>query len=433
MDLEILVKKNPWWLGKEHIKEDVDYRKWEEKKIKWTPEIVDKININPFSLHFIFGPRQVGKTTSIKLLIKKLLEKKNPKSIFYFRCDEIGDYKELAEVLNEYLEFREREKIDSSIILLDEITSPSEWWRTIKGFIDDGIFSKDTLILTGSASIEVKKEAEYFPGRRGEGKNFRMYPLSFKEFVKLIKPKIAEKLHTDPCKNSVYLQELNKSLSDYFICGGFPLAINSYFEKGFVEESVKETYLTWIKNDLTKTGRDDRIAREIIKVLTRKIPSPISFESISKETSIKSPKTISSYLHTLSDLFVLEISYFIDPNTQIIQFGKNKKIHFIDPLLFSIFEEWGLIKIKEKDSIIAESLLAVHLCRKHGNIFYWTNKEEIDSVIKKADGLIGYECKWQEKAKEKRIKIGKLKEVWTISKKDLKGKIIPLSLFLYSL
>ena len=84
MDLEILVKKNPWWLGKEHIKEDVDYRKWEEKKIKWTPEIVDKININPFSLHFIFGPRQVGKTTAVKLLINKLLEKKNPKSIFYF-------------------------------------------------------------------------------------------------------------------------------------------------------------------------------------------------------------------------------------------------------------------------------------------------------------------------------------------------------------
>ncbi len=433
MDLEILIKKNPWWKGKEYFKDDNDYKKWKEKKIKWIPKIINEIKLKPFSLHFIFGPRQAGKTTLLKLLIKRLLEKRNPKSIFYFRCDEVADYKELREILEEYIEFREREKINSSIILLDEITASSEWWRTIKNFIDDGIFDKDVLILTGSASIRVKKEAEYFPGRRGYGKDFIMLPLSFKEFVEIINPKIAKKLTSDAHKNLIYLKELNKLLLDYFACGGFPLAINSYFDKGIVEESIKDIYLTWIKNDLSKIGKDERIAREIMKVVLQKIPSPISWENISKETSIKSPKTIASYLHTLSDLFVITLLYFIDPNNLTIQFGKNKKLHLLDPLFFQIFEEWCLMEIKEKESIIAESVLVLHLYRKYGNVFYWKNKEEIDSLIREKDKLIGYECKWKEKAKEKRIKIGKLKEVWTISKKDFKNHIIPLSLFLYSL
>jgi predicted AAA+ superfamily ATPase len=49
---------NPWWLGEE----DEDYKTWSEKKIKWIPKLVSEISIQPYSLHFLVGPRQVGKT-----------------------------------------------------------------------------------------------------------------------------------------------------------------------------------------------------------------------------------------------------------------------------------------------------------------------------------------------------------------------------------
>lgn len=99
MDIEILLKKNPWWKGPEEFKSDPDYQKWLEKKIKWIPKIVTELKLEPFALHFILGPRQVGKTTALKLLIKDLLTHLEPKAIFYFRCDELSDYKELAELL----------------------------------------------------------------------------------------------------------------------------------------------------------------------------------------------------------------------------------------------------------------------------------------------------------------------------------------------
>lgn len=430
MDISLLIEKNPWWKGKGYFKEDYDYSKWKEKKIKWVPHLINEIPLKPFSLNFLFGPRQVGKTTALKLLIRKLLKSKKEMAIFYFRCDAIANYKELEEVLMTYLNFREKEKIKSSVILLDEITFTKEWHRTIKDLIDDGVFKNDVLIITGSSSLFIKKEVDMFPGRRGYGKDFSLFPLTFKEFVNVTNKELSKNIAKHG--SHVFLNELNKMLFDYFNCGGFPIAINSYFEKRDLQE-VKDIYLTWIKNDLAKVEKNEYVAKEIIKAVLTKMPSAISWESISKETSIKAAKTVYSYITTLKELFVLGISYFIEPNNALINFGKNKKIFFTDPLFFHMFEDWCLVKIKEKESIMAESLLASHLSRKYGDVYYWKNKEEIDCVVKTENGLKGYECKWKENPKEKKLIIGKIKDVLTITKKDVNEKMIPLSLFLYSL
>jgi hypothetical protein len=47
------------------------------------------------SLNFVVGPRQVGKTTALKISIHDLLRRRNPKGTFYYSCDELSDYREL--------------------------------------------------------------------------------------------------------------------------------------------------------------------------------------------------------------------------------------------------------------------------------------------------------------------------------------------------
>lgn len=446
MERNVLLVKNPWWKGKEHFEEDEDYRKWKEKKVKWTPEVIDKIELSPFSLHFVFGPRQVGKTTLIKLLIKRLLdsEKCKPEQIFYFRCDELKNYKELDELLSEYFKLREELEIDSSFIFLDEITFAEEWYRTIKDWIDDGRFKKDVVVVGGSASFEIKKETESFPGRRGYGKNFLILPLSFREFVKIMKPDIYEKLpklslledkeiKTKAARAFFYSKELNSLLNLYFKIGGFPLAINSHVQKKEIDSSVKDVYLSWIKNDIMKLERDINTAREILKSVLNKIPSPISWESIAKETSIKSPKTVNAYLHMFKELFLINIGYYLDLNNLTIKFGKNKKIYLIDPLFYQLFEEWCLIEIKDKENKKAESVLASHLFRfNNSEVFYWQNGFEVDAIIRTKSKAIGFEAKWGEKAKPVKSVVGKMKDVYLISKESFNAdeKIIPLSVFL---
>lgn len=48
------------------------------------------------------GPRQVGKTTVLKILVHDLLKQRDPRSVFYYSCNELSDYRELGEVLDNY-------------------------------------------------------------------------------------------------------------------------------------------------------------------------------------------------------------------------------------------------------------------------------------------------------------------------------------------
>ena len=132
---------NPWWAGKS----DATITKWELAKIKWFPKWVRELSLEPFSLNFVVGPRQIGKTTGVKLLIRELSEKVAPESIFYFNCDFLPDLDSLKKLLDTYLEFKESEGITTAFVFLDEITSVKEWWRVVKGYIDLGIFEKTFL------------------------------------------------------------------------------------------------------------------------------------------------------------------------------------------------------------------------------------------------------------------------------------------------
>ncbi|WP_457741312.1 AAA family ATPase, partial [Thermococcus sp.] len=83
MRLGDLSYMNPWWEGKE----DYHVRRWKEQKTRWWPKWADELSLEPFSLNFVLGPRQVGKTTGIKLLIQELLKENPPESVLYINVE----------------------------------------------------------------------------------------------------------------------------------------------------------------------------------------------------------------------------------------------------------------------------------------------------------------------------------------------------------
>ncbi|MCI4438808.1 ATP-binding protein [archaeon] len=433
-------KLNPWWKGKEAIEEDEDYRKWKESKTKWIPSLLEKIELKPFSLHFLFGPRQVGKTTLLKLLVKELLERiENPKAIFYYRCDKLSDYKELDEILKEYLRIRKNENIKTSYILLDEVTFPKEWFRAIKFRIDTGDFKNDVLLLTGSLSMFAKREVETFPGRRGFGRDFVLYPLSFREFIKIFNPNLFEKLEKveelsiseirEKClKLLPWKEELNEAFETYLESGGFPLAIKSFLERREISEDAKNAYLSAFIYDLAKLKRSEAIAKRVLKATIEKLPSTVSLNSIAKEFEIKSHKTVFYYLDLFEKLFVVKNVYFVEPNKAIEVFYKERKIHLIDPFLYLVFSDWCLVNLPERSKIV-ESVVASHIARKF-RIGYWKNGFEIDLVL--LDKLIGFEVKWSKKAEFHKRSVGKIKDIVYLTKEEFNDFpfAIPVSIFL---
>jgi uncharacterized protein len=182
-------------VAKEKIKDDVNLEKLKSVKYKWYPEILHLFNMEKDVIYTLRGSRQVGKKTSLKLLIKKLLRKTQKGNIFYCTCNNIDNYHELINIFRMYLDWADNNK--RKHIFIDDITFVKNWTRAIKHLSDLGRLRNCTVILTGSNAHDLKYEVERMPGRRGEDSDLDkiLFPLSFHEYVHLINPDISEKFH----------------------------------------------------------------------------------------------------------------------------------------------------------------------------------------------------------------------------------------------
>ncbi len=73
MEMRELAQRNPWWKNKDLILEDRNLRKRKGSKVDWTPRIKYKFSLNEDAIYTVRGPRQVGKTTLVKIMIEELL------------------------------------------------------------------------------------------------------------------------------------------------------------------------------------------------------------------------------------------------------------------------------------------------------------------------------------------------------------------------
>ncbi|ETR68295.1 MAG: hypothetical protein OMM_10674 [Candidatus Magnetoglobus multicellularis str. Araruama] len=85
ISISLLQQHNPWWIHKELIQEDVKIMDYNQKKYQYIPAIVGEYPLDTDAILTLRGPRQIGKSTSLKLLIQKLLlEDKVLKKTFLF-------------------------------------------------------------------------------------------------------------------------------------------------------------------------------------------------------------------------------------------------------------------------------------------------------------------------------------------------------------
>lgn len=361
-------------------------------EVKWVPEMVKRITLKPFSLHFLTGPRQVGKTTAIKILIHQLIKERDPKSIFYYACDELTDHRELGEVLDDYIGARNSWGIAKSVIFLDEITFVNEWWRALKSRIDSGDLRKDVIVVTGSASIDLLMQREMFPGRRGYGKDLVLHPLSFSAFARIrggldIGCGDLSSLDRNINKNKLYLRRLKTLLAEYMRTGGFPRSIHDLARFGHVTIETTKTYLDWIRGDWAKAGKSDRYMKEILSYLILARGTLVSWNSIATQTSVNSPNTVRSYIETLEGIQTILTLYRIRPDSRI-EYKKNKKIHFTDPFIFKVLCDYTRSEIPEDWRL--EATVAAHLSRLCP-VYYWKNQSEVDVICMWKKRQIGFE------------------------------------------
>ena len=388
-----------------------------------------------------FGPRQTGKTTYFKLLIHDLLYKKkiDPKKICYFSCEPLRNSEEITELIRKLDFLIEGEKY----VFLDEISFVEDWHRAIKYILDSPLSKNKILYITGSSSINLKKEN--FPGRPIEIKEF--LPLTFRGFIKIfgteglkknlmnVEFKSLEEILEKAKKLSFYQEEIEKLFYKYLNSGGFPKAFYELMEEGEIKEDTYDTYWKWLVHDIARIDRSEKIVSGVLLGVLKTYSSKFSLNSIAKEVEIGSHITVREYLEILEDLFVIKNFYTFDLNKKIVVYRKMRKAYFTDPFLFHVLQRKliGKKEVNEYDKIV-EGIVVESLMRRMNkiNIGFYHNKKEIDICFDD----FGIEVKWQERVNFNDFPKIDIKNKILLSKnkmefdKERNLLIIPVSLFL---
>ena len=358
INFALLQKYNPWWEEKNLIQKDERILNFEKQAIKYFPRFLEREKFE-VGVYTLIGPRQVGKSTALKLFVRDLLFKKKIEAshIFFFQCDIIDHYQDLIQVLEVYLQSLDHTK--EIYVFLDEISFVEEWPRAIKHLIDRGDLKKAIIFLTGSLSLQVKGGAELLPGRRGkkEKQDFLLLPLDFSEYLAVQKLKglsfnfnllleeSPQKLVLNPVLNRIYSQKykIEVLFKEYLLTGGFLLSLNEFKKTKKISDNTFHLYWQWIKGDLLKIGRNENIFLEIIQETIKHLGSTLSYNDITKNTPVQSHLTTMDYLDLGQKLFLLNIFYNIDLAKRLPALRKQKKVTFLDPFLFHLLngQVWG--------------------------------------------------------------------------------------------
>jgi len=431
LSIQHLVDQNPWWTESAPFQNDHLIQRWNQSALRWTPRLAEKFQWDLNVIYTLRGPRQVGKTTLLRLRIKKLIEEGvEPRRIFYWTCDLVEDREKLAQIIEEYIAFARKFFSDKRLYLfVDEISSVKDWQYAIKYLYDTGQLRNCLVLLTGSHSIDLRRATENLAGRRGEVDKLEdklpdkiLCPMKFAEYAETRSDSIRH-LITDlellslskrlEClialieghakkeieELKLHSKELRILFDDYIITGGIPTAINSYIKTGVISKNIYDTYIELILRDARRWGANETTLRQILRELTKEMGNSISDNNLAKRAEIGSHTTVAHYVEMLKDSFIVSHVYQLKQKADQRNIKGSRKIYFQDPFIFHSVRSWVsaldpwkeaslYLQAPENRQRLVESVVCNHLIRLMFNlspsahfeysdkVFYWQSRRK---------------------------------------------------------
>lgn len=301
-------------------------------KDRYLISVIKDICFPMHKMAFVSGPRQCGKTTLAKIMLKER------KSGIYNNWDDVS-FRRLWTKNPSSIMPKEYTKIP--IVIFDEVHKVKSWKRTLKGIYDTQDKQVD-IIITGSARLNVyKKGSDSLLGRYY---NFRLHPFSLAEIQKnqIINP---DNLLDNIFAKSLRLKKSAQKNTDALMrFGGFP--------EPFLAQDERRARL-W------KKGRVEKVIREDLRDLSR-IPELSQIEML---TSLI-PERVGSFLSRAALIETLEVSF--DTIRRWLNYLKE---------LYYIFE------LKPYHKSISRTL------KKEGKLYLW-DYSEVNDVSARFENMI---------------------------------------------
>ncbi len=341
--------QNPWWRDVTLIRSDDLILAFENSKCRWFPEL--NIALDRDIIYSLRGPRQVGKTTYIKVAVMRLLEMGvEPRNVLYLYGEVFADWRELLESLEYYLK---NVRSGRAYIFIDEISAVHDWPRAIKYLYDVGLLRRDFVLLCGSHAMDVVRGVELLPGRRGEYEerpDYVLLPMVFAEYVGTVKPELMSEINREVNLSSLEsaLESLYSFHSDlrglferFIVGGGFPHAQDKLLSSNSIPKRLYDDFIAYVKGDAHRERVSVTAMLQTGRRIIETMSSTISWRSLSHGTDYNY-ETIQRVAEFLRAAFVLEVIYQpkIARGVLFPDFRRDKKIYFIDPFILYAFDIW---------------------------------------------------------------------------------------------
>lgn len=317
------------------------------------PRLVENLVLS--SLRFsgkiilVLGARQVGKTTLVKDIGKKL--EGEEKRVLYLNCDLA---EEISAVNTSSKAVLERLLLKVDVLLIDEAQRLDNPGLTLKIIHDN--FPKVKVLATGSSSFDLKnKLSDPLTGRYLD---FTLYPFSYTEI-----------LQADGALNEALLKSKSDALlPQVMLYGLYPevYLANTPEQKRSLLERIVESYL--FKDILTfQKVQNSQAIKDLTKALAYQIGSEVNENELSNRLKIDR-KTVVSYLEILEKSYVIISAHPFSKNPRR-EIGRQKKIYFVDlGIRNALIGDFNPLDLRADEGLLWENFLFVERKKLFANL-----------------------------------------------------------------
>ncbi|MBI4812215.1 ATP-binding protein [Candidatus Falkowbacteria bacterium] len=379
-------------IEKEQIIKVIDFwQKAAKKDYLREREILEEINFKSKEIIDLVGPRRSGKSSILKLIIKRLNLSNdflyiNFEDPFFIENNNPAIIEELILIFKEYFNPR------LSHIFFDEMQEIKQWEKALRKLRDGGDYK---IFITGSSSKLLSGEiATLITGRH---LSYKIFPLSFREFL------LFKDIRIEGGRDIIVKEKaLNKKFDEYLKMGGFPEIV---LENNI--ELLKNYFFDILQKDIMARHeiRDKSILEKMAVYLLSNAAKTVSLESIKKTYGI-SFASASVYLEYLKEAMLIfdlpQFSYSLKKQAKTL-----KKIYAVDTGLANNVS----FRFSEDRGRILENAIFLELKIKErwNELYYYKTKNnlEVDFLVK-------------EKSKPKQL----IQAAWTLADKKTKEREI---------
>lgn len=336
----------------------------------------------------VLGARQVGKTTLVKNIGRKLEEE--GKKILYLNCDLSEDNTAINTTSKSVLE---RLLVLSPVdfLIIDEAQRLDNPGLTLKIIYDN--FPQVRVLATGSSSFDLKnKLSDPLTGRYLD---FTLYPFSFTEVLNL-----------NESSNEVLLKnQADELLPQAMLYGLYPdiYLENNPSQKQILLDKIVESYL--FKDILSfQRVKNAQAIKDLTRALAYQIGSEVNENELATRLKIDR-KTAVSYLDILEKAFIIvRIRPFSkNPRREI---GRNYKVYFADlGIRNALIGDFNPVAIRKDLGFLWENFLFIERMKMFANnaktasLYFWRSYggAEVDYIENlPSQKLAAYEFKYSE-------------------------------------